>query len=188
MGYGQHTKGTRHYYPETPQVGRRTKAEVLDGLCDYVRAWCTGHNEVTRLTHSGATVVRLIATDILWLSPSGHMLQVYNGGWHTPTTVTHINAALQRHGFGRLTVWNDARRKRHHGHTTMDGRPERQDGRGELKGTGGMIANVGPVRPALSLRAQIWFETTLQIRKESGGKAYHLTSDSLRGGENTLTG
>lgn len=113
MGYGQYTEGTRHYYPDVPRPGRRTKAEILAGAPgDYVKAWKSAHNEVTRVNRAGDKIVRLIETDILKVfGPQfGRRFELDNGGWYTPTTAQHMSAALAAHGFP-FHIWNAAKRR-----------------------------------------------------------------------------
>lgn len=95
----QHRNTADDTAPDTPQMrhGRRLrKGEILSGITDYVRAWFSAHNEVTRVTHAGARIVRYRDTDILWVAPSGLAFRLDNGGAPLADVARHMTGALGR--------------------------------------------------------------------------------------------
>lgn len=100
MAYTKHHQNTADDpASDTPQMrhGRRLrKAEILSGISDYVRAWFSARNEVTRVTRAGARVVRYRDTDILWVAPSGLAFRLDNGGVPLADVARHMTGALGR--------------------------------------------------------------------------------------------
>lgn len=116
MGYGQYTEGTRHTYPYHPEVGRRTKRDMLtvadmevgmtypDGtkvgpvIPGTAKLW--GHNRlfVQRAhyptAHHDYFEWRLHLTPIVVLYKPLNQLLINTGGWLTPTTSAAIREAL----------------------------------------------------------------------------------------------
>lgn len=96
MTYTEQHQNTAAPASQMSHGHRLSKAEILSGITDFVRAWKTGHNEVTRVTRDGARIVRYRDTDILWVAPSGLAFRLDNGGVPLADVARHIEEALNR--------------------------------------------------------------------------------------------
>ena len=81
----------------TEKTGQNEVAhEQKEGMSMAVSVGKTGHNEFTQVMGDGAIIVWYHRTAIIVTDPGLKTIVVYNGGWFTPSTTTHINRSLRR--------------------------------------------------------------------------------------------
>jgi len=91
---------------ETRYVGRRTKADVLDGVTDEIKtSKCEGRNTVRYHTVDGDERLRYHDTDVVTIY-ADKSVTLHSGGWRTVTTKERMVTELRRLGI-RIGLYAD---------------------------------------------------------------------------------
>jgi hypothetical protein len=108
---------------------RRTKAEQLHGVGEYVSARKVANNTVERILADGTRIIRLHLTDIVTIYSNG-TIEVNSDGYQTSTTKDRINTYIgpQWSLFQERGKWLLYRRADGTKHTYMDGTKLLPDG------------------------------------------------------------